>query len=148
MGRFKEMSRKKKVIAVICGVVGLSWMLYDGYQGTQKADEWFGADATINIVRNGYLPEYPNQTVGDAVGLYFGEPEWNAYESDLAEYKGKSLVVVTGKLFYENRKVDASLEFLVDGKTEKFQLLGFKLEGEPQSYEIMQMIIRSMYSAG
>lgn len=102
-------------------------------------------DEAISIVKNGYFSNYTDMTVGEAVDGFFANPKWNSYIPLDEELSDFMLVNVEGNILYNEKKVDALIQFIVNEDTGIFELYAFEMNGIPQSDYMKVYLIESMF---
>ncbi|SFK76109.1 hypothetical protein SAMN03159341_101452 [Paenibacillus sp. 1_12] len=61
-------------------------------------------------VKNGHFKSSPDQSIGDAFQKFFGDPTWKYFKSD----SGKDVVEFTGHMIYQEAKVKARFQFILN----------------------------------
>ena len=103
-------------------------------------------DEAISIVKNGYFSSYTDMTVGEAVNGFFANPKWTSDIPVDEEFSEFMLVNVEGKILYNEKKVNAEIQFLVDEDTGVFELYAFEMNGIPQNDIMKLYLIESMFA--
>jgi hypothetical protein len=99
----------------------------------------------IQLVKTGHLNNYPNKTIGEAVGGFFGSPHWESGIGSDGETKGKKLVNATGKISYMGKEVEAKIQFVINDDDKSFVFRAFELNGIPQNQLMIIGLISKMY---
>lgn len=102
-------------------------------------------DKAISIVKNGHFSGYTNMTVGEAVEGFFANQKWTSGIPTDEEFSEFMLVNVEGKILYNEKKVNAEIQFLVDEDTGVFELYAFEMNGIPQNDIMKLYLIESMF---
>lgn len=102
-------------------------------------------DKAISIVKNGHFSGYTNMTVGEAVDGFFANQKWTSGIPVDEELSNFMLVNVEGKILYNEKKVNAEIQFLVDEDTGVFELYAFEMNGIPQNDIMKLYLIESMF---
>lgn len=103
-------------------------------------------DKAISIVKNGHFSGYTNMTVGEAVNGFFANQKWTSGIPTDEEFSEFMLVNVEGKILYNEKKVNAEIQFLVDEDTGVFELYAFEMNGIPQNDIMKLYLIESMFA--
>ena len=102
-------------------------------------------DKAISIVKHGHFSGYTNMTVGEAVDGFFANQKWTSGIPTDEEFSEFMLVNVEGKILYNEKKVNAEIQFLVDEDTGVFELYAFEMNGIPQNDIMKLYLIESMF---
>lgn len=102
-------------------------------------------DKAISIVKNGHFSGYTNMIVGEAVDGFFANQKWTSGIPTDEEFSEFMLVNVEGKILYNEKKVNAEIQFLVDEDTGVFELYAFEMNGIPQNDIMKLYLIESMF---
>ena len=102
-------------------------------------------DKAISIVKNGHFSGYTNMTVEEAVDGFFANQKWTSGIPTDEEFSEFMLVNVEGKILYNEKKVNAEIQFLVDEDTGVFELYAFEMNGIPQNDIMKLYLIESMF---
>jgi hypothetical protein len=102
-----------------------------------------GDSKIINIVRNGKLSDYPENTVGEAIDSFFVSPKWEARIGQ----DGRNYVNATGDIAYMGKTVKTFLQFKVDPGDEAFEINGFEIDGVPQNMVMLTAFVEKMYGS-
>lgn len=78
-------------------------------------------DEHVQMVKNGYLKDYPSKTVGELFENFFGNPTWQYFAAD----SGEQVVEFTGDMMYSDTQVKAKLQIILDGDAFEFGALAF-----------------------
>lgn len=73
----------------------------------------------VLMVKGGTLNNCPNKTIEQMVDGYMASPSW---ESGVAD-DGKTYVTIKGGITYNEKPVDAAVQFVVGEKTFQFQAI-------------------------
>lgn len=103
-------------------------------------------DEAISIVKNGHFSGYTNMTVGEAVDGFFANQKWTSGIPTDEEFSEFMLVNVEGKILYNEKKVNAEIQFLVNEDTGVFELYAFEMNGIPQNDIMKLYLIESMFA--
>ncbi len=97
----------------------------------------------INIVRVGYFADHPSpeQTIGQAVEDFFGNPKWVS----LVAEDGNTYVNLTGKITFLDEEVDALVQFRVDKEAGTFIINAFEMNGIPQNDAMKLGLVEALY---
>lgn len=93
--------KKKKPLMIAIGVIVAVVLLF----------ALIGGSDPVDTVKDGTLDAYPEQTVGEAFGKFFGNPKWVSYEKGEETY-----VEFTGGCTLYGEMVDAKIVFSIDGQ--------------------------------
>ncbi|MBR0348621.1 MAG: hypothetical protein IIX16_03185 [Clostridia bacterium] len=116
----KDDGKKKKTISIIVGVVCLIvaavLILGDVFEATDKV----GSEESeyIEMVQEGSLYFFPDETVEDAFGDFFADPEWKSFVSE----DGDRIVEFNGTCTYDYEDANCCIQFTVDEKTGEFEI--------------------------
>lgn len=94
----------------------------------------------VDMVKNGKLNAYPEQTVGEAFDSFFSNCKWVSYKEDEETY-----VKFTGRCMLKDELVNAKIIFLIDGK--KFEIDTCKIGDYDFTYEsdAMEILLDKIY---
>lgn len=101
--------------------------------------------SAVKAVKNGYLSNYPNKTIGSAIDNFFGNPSWKSGIGSDGETKGETLVNVKGNIMYQDKKIQAELQFIVNNDTGSFSINALEFNGIPQNKIMIFGLIQKMY---
>lgn len=93
--------KKKKPIMIAIGVIVAVVLLL----------ALIGGSDPVDTVKDGTFNAYPEQTVGEAFGKFFSNPQWVSYEEG-----GETYVKFTGGCTLYGEMVNAKIVFLIDGE--------------------------------
>ena len=100
----------------------------------------FFEDATVSLVKNGHLNNYPANTVGEAFDSFFSNPQWKSFTAD----KGKQVVEFAGKCMCFEKEATVKMQFVVsDDKT--FEIEYLDVNDIPQSRLLMAALLSKVY---
>jgi len=75
----------------------------------------------VKRVKEGYLDDEPNITVGELFDNFFANPKWTYFKADT----GEDVVEFTGDMMYMETEVNAKLQIIVGEDTFEFGALAF-----------------------
>ena len=123
----------------IVGWVGAIWLVVLAFTNLNLASEdWTDA---VYEVKEGAFDFCPNQTVGDMVDNYMGYPTWEAFVAD----DGNTYVNVVGDVMYNNRNVDAALQFILYAD-DTFGVNALEFNGQGQNQIMIDNLLEEMCS--
>lgn len=91
-------------------------------------------------VKNGYLEDYADKSIGEAFEKFFGEPTWKYFKSDT----GKDVVEFTGFLVYQEAEVKARMQFLLN-EDNTFEIGALAFNDVPQNQLTTNAVITSVF---
>ena len=100
----------------------------------------YETDLRIQYVKNGTMDFCDNVDVNTLVNSYIANPNWYAFEAD----DGEDYVNVEGQIYYFEELVDILLQYKIDVKNGLFEIYAFTIDGEPQTYEMIDSLTESM----
>ena len=101
--------------------------------------------AAVQAVKNGHLESYPDKTISSAIDNFFGSPKWKSGIGSDGETQGKTLVNVKGNIMYQDKKIEAELQFIVDNDTGTFKINALEFNGIPQNQLMIAGLIQKMF---
>lgn len=96
--------------------------------------------AAVAAVRNGHLNGYPEQTLGQAINSFFGDPKWEA----ITATDGNTYVNVTGSINVGDEPTQVLLQYRVN-EDNSFAFNALELDGVPQNNMMYFSLIEAMY---
>lgn len=96
-------------------------------------------DPNVLSVKGGTLGEYTNITVGEAFETFFADPKWKYFKADTEE----DVVEFTGYCTYQDVKVLARLQFIVNEET--FEIGALSFNDVPQNELIKASLLSKIY---
>ncbi len=100
-------------------------------------------DTKVEFVRNGKMQLCDDQTVGNMVDSFMGNPSW---ESGVGE-NGVKFVNVSGDITYSDKPVKAVVQFTVDEEAGTFEFNAFEINELPQNKLIAMALLSKMCEA-
>ncbi len=100
-----------------------------------------GDPEIISMVKNGHLSEYPQKTIGEAFNNFFGSPRWGAIVAE----DGNDYVNVTGKIMFQEKKVNAAVQFKVDKDAGTFEINAFEINEVSQMNIMLIGLLENIY---
>lgn len=100
-----------------------------------------GDPEIISMVKNGHLSEYPRKTIGEAFNNFFGSPRWGAIVAE----DGNDYVNVTGKIMFQEKKVNAAVQFKVDKDAGTFEINAFEINEVSQMNIMLIGLLENIY---
>lgn len=97
-------------------------------------------DKHIKQVKNGYLNNHHEITVGEAFAGFFGEPKWKYFKSD----KNRDVVEFTGKCKYHDVEVKAKMQF-VFSNNDAFKIEYLAFNDVPQNMLMLAGLLTKVY---
>ena len=107
-------------------------------------------DKYIQMVKNGYMPQYEDITYGTAFNNFFSNPSWKY----IKEASGENVVEFQGKCMYNWQEVNVKLRFIVyeDNKTfflskdgNVFEKGGLGFDDEPMSIDVANEVVMKAF---
>jgi len=102
-----------------------------------------GSNSAVSMVKGGRLSGYPQNTVGEAINGFFGNPKWEAIEGQ----DGRTYVNAIGDISYDGKKAKAILQFKVDTEKKTFEIEAFEINDVPQNMLMLSALIAKMYES-
>ncbi len=106
----------------------------------QSSLSFFGESGDIQMVRNGYLYDYPGTPVGKAIDHFLASPRWEKGTTAA----GQHFVNVRGGMTYQGKPVNATIQFLVNREAKRFEFYAFELndiaQNEVMKHALMQKV--------
>lgn len=93
-----------------------------------------GGDNYVDMVKGGYLSDYPNMPIGAAFDSFFDNPEWKSFQAG----DGSTIVEFNGTCTYWNEDTNCTFQFEVREDSGEFEITyaGF---GTNDSMSILEM---------
>jgi phage pi2 protein 07 len=101
-------------------------------------------DQNVSLVKDGFILQYPDKTVGEAVSSFVGKPHWT---SIIADDGSGTYVNITGEISYDDQPIKMLLQFAIDEQNKTFELYALEFNGLPQDENIMSLLITSKYES-
>lgn len=98
-------------------------------------------DSTVALVKNGYLQSFPGTPIGKAFDNFFSRAKWESGQSST----GQNFVNVEGGMTYQDKSVQAKVQFSVDLTTKQFEVGAFELNGIPQNRLLTMALITKIF---
>ncbi len=91
-------------------------------------------------VKNGYMTNRPNLLIGDTFSNFFASPTWTNFKAE----SGENIVEFTGYMMYEETRVKARLQFIVqeDGA---FEIGALSFNEVPQNEFVTLMVFNAIF---
>lgn len=129
----KKQQRNKKVI----WIVGLIFGMIAVCIGLAT----YNNNSYILMVKDGYNTSYPNSTYGVAFENFFGSPTWTYFKSD----GGEDVVEFTGDCTYQNAKVKAKQQFVLNMDEGTFEVGALSFNDIPQNKLITAVLMNEVF---
>lgn len=100
-------------------------------------------DAEVSLVKDGMLDACPQKTVGGMATDYLGAPSWQS----LVAEDGKTYVNLSGKITFNEKPVDALIQFLVHERGDTFEINAFEMNGISQNLLMLNGLLTNMCDA-
>ena len=100
----------------------------------------YETDSRIQFVKSGTMDFCNNVDVNTLVNSYIANPNWDAFTAD----DGEDYVNVEGQIYYFEELVDILLQYKIDVRNGTFEIYAFEIDGEPQTYEMIDSLTESM----
>jgi CO dehydrogenase/acetyl-CoA synthase epsilon subunit len=97
----------------------------------------------ISLVKNGHPTSYPNLTYGKAFENFFTSPTWKYFKSNTRE----DVVEFTGYCNYQEVKVKADLQFILNVDTGKITVGALSINDVPQVNLITYALISKIFES-
>ena len=97
-------------------------------------------DNHVKQVKNGYLNNHHEITVGDAFAGFFGDPKWKHFKSD----KNQDVVEFTGKCKYHDAEVKAKMQFVFSNE-DSFKIEYLAFNDVPQNMLMLAGLLTKIY---
>jgi hypothetical protein len=101
----------------------------------------FGESGDIQMVKNGYLFDYPGTPIGKAIDHFLANPKWETGTTAA----GQHFVNVRGGMTYQGKPVSATIQFLVNREARTFEFHAFELNEIPQNEVMKQALMRRVF---
>ncbi|MED0665952.1 hypothetical protein P4T04_06425 [Bacillus badius] len=113
---------------------------------SKDVDDALQAEATkdneyLLSVQNGSLTDYPDVTLKDAFGQFFSSPKWKYFQADTGEH----VVEFTGYCTYMEKKVKATMQFVVEEGNEQFEIGALDFNEVPQNELVKSALLQKIY---
>lgn len=99
-----------------------------------------GETPEVQMVKGGRLGACPDYTVSQIVDSFMGTPYWESGTSE----EGQKFVNVNGNITYNEKEVNASIQFFLDEESSEFELNAFEMNDLPQMNLIAISLIKKM----
>ena len=98
-------------------------------------------DPTIERIKGGTFNECDKATIGDLVDNFFSSPSWKAIDAT----DGKNYVNLTGGMTYDERSVDALVQFTAPMYDNAgFEINAFEMNNHPQNGFMVRSLVTAM----
>ena len=101
----------------------------------------FGNSQTVSAVKNGYLTEYTQKTLGEAVDGFIGNAKWTS----ITGTDGNKYVNIKGNITYDGEPAEIILQYKVNVSTGYFEINAIEINGQSQSMLTYMQLIMEMY---
>lgn len=98
----------------------------------------------ISMVKDATNESYPDMTYGEAFEKFFENPSWKYFKSD----EDKDVVEFTGDCTYSDKKVTATIQFIISKDATQFTAEYLAFDGEAQNKLIIGILIDKAFSSG
>jgi hypothetical protein len=92
-------------------------------------------------VKNGYLQDHPEKSLGDAFQSFFGDPTWRYFKATT----GEDVVEFTGFAMYEKTRVKALLQFVLK-ENQSFEVGALSFNDVPQNELIKAQLMNAVFN--
>jgi len=101
----------------------------------------FDESSDIQMVKNGYLFDYPGTPVGKAIDHFLANPKWKTGTTTA----GQHFVNVRGGMTYQGKPVNATIQFLVNQEAKRFEFYAFELNDIPQNEVMKHALMQKVF---
>ncbi|MDE5699088.1 MAG: zinc ribbon domain-containing protein [Lachnospiraceae bacterium] len=130
-----QLSRMRLLLAIVAALSGLLLIVVAIVYAT--------GDSYINMVKNGYPELYPNITYREAFDAFFGECEWEYFESE----DGRDVVEFHGNCMYGDEQVLITIQFLVYEDKGTFEIYTAAIDGEEQPALVYSLLLLKVFES-
>lgn len=136
-------SKKKSVIGIVVGcvclIIAAVLIFGDALSASEKAG---GEDKYVELVQEGSLYYFPDETIEEAFNDFFADPEWKSFVSE----DGDRIVEFNGGCEYYGEDENFCMQFEVDAEAEEFEIIYVDIAGESFGYEDLDEILDAIFS--
>lgn len=102
-----------------------------------------GSDTAVDLVKNGNMDNCPQKTLGQMANDYMDSPSWESIVAD----DGLTYVNLRGGITYDGIPVTTLVQFLVNEKTERFEINAMEINNLPQNLFMAIGLLNNMCEA-
>ena len=139
----QKKDNKKKIIGIVVGCVCLLiaavLILVGIFSAIGKAG---GSDEYVDMVQEGSLYYFPDETVEEAFDNFFADPEWESFVSE----DGDRIVEFNGTCEYYGEDENLCMQFTVDEETGEFEITYVDIAGESFGYDDLEYILDTIFA--
>lgn len=139
----QKKDNKKKIIGIVVGcvclVVAAVLILSGALSAGEKAG---GSDKYVDMVQEGSLYYFPDETVEEAFDDFFADPEWKSFVSE----DDDRIVEFNGTCEYYGKDENLCMQFTVDEETGEFEITYVDIAGESFGDEDLEYILDTIFS--
>lgn len=139
---------KKKIISIavgcVCLVIAAVLIFSDAFTAGEKSgdEKLTTEDEYVEMVQEGSLYYFPDETIEDAFNEFFGEPEWKSFVSE----DGNRIVEFNGECEYDGESENLCMQFEVDEETGEFEIIYVDIAGESFEYDELSDILDVIFA--
>ena len=131
----QRLSRMRLLIAIVASVCGMILVVI--------AIAYASGNRYTEMVRNGYPELYPDITYGEAFEAFFGECEWEYFESE----DGQDVVEFRGNCMYGDKRAAVTVQFLVYEDRGTFEIHTAAIDGEVQPELVYSILLLKIFES-
>jgi hypothetical protein len=126
-------------IIVVAAWLILSWMGVDVQSAVEEAVN--PESETIRIVKDGHFENFPDKPIGEAFEEFFGTPSWKSFQAE----SGEDVVEFKGTCMFMDKKVNATIQFIVNKDKRTFKLHTVEFNDIPQNGLIQAALMEKVF---
>lgn len=130
--RLSRMRLLIAIVACVCGVILVAIAIV-----------YTSGSSYVNMVKNGYPEPYPDITYGEAFEAFFGECEWEYFESG----DGQNVVEFRGNCMYGEERAAVTIQFLVYEDKGTFEVYTAAINGEVQPDLVYSILLLKIFES-
>ena len=139
----QKKDNKKKIISIVVGcvclIIAAVLIFGEAFSASEKTG---GTDKYVEIVQEGSLYYFPDETVEEAFDDFFADPEWKSFVSE----DGDRIVEFNGTCEYYGEDENLCMQFTVDEDTSEFEITYVDIAGESFGIEDLEYILDTIFS--
>ena len=137
--------KKKKIIGIVVGcvclIVAAVLIFGDAFSAGEKSGD-SKDEQYLDIVQEGSMYYFPDETVEEAFNDFFVDPEWKTFISE----DGERIVEFNGECTYGDEAANCCIQFTVDEDEGEFEITYIDIDGEQFTGSDVNDILEIIFS--
>ncbi|MCC0566764.1 hypothetical protein [Brevibacillus borstelensis] len=126
-------------IIVVAAWLILTWAGVDVQRAVEDAVSM--ESETTRIVKEGHFEDFPEKSIGEAFGTFFGSPSWRSFQAE----SGEDVVEFKGTCMFMDKRVNAVIQFIVNQENRTFRLYAVEFNDIPQNNLIQMALMGKVF---